>query len=108
MRATSTRPRSPISRRPASTTTSARGGRRDRVYVAFDVDVLAPASSRLHARARRADVEEVEPILRDVAVASPLAGLGLRDSAADADPAALRRLAAAGARAVTARRGARV
>jgi arginase family enzyme len=68
----------------------------DRVYVAFDVDVLRPGElAMFFAEPGGPTLAEAESLLRDVAVRLPLAGLGLSGLRDDADPAALVRLAAA-------------
>jgi len=68
----------------------------DRVYVAFDVDVLRPGELAVFMpEPDGPTLDEVETLLRDVVSRRPLAGLGLTGLRDDADPAALLRLAAA-------------
>jgi arginase family enzyme len=68
----------------------------DRVYVAFDCDVLRPGElSVFMPEPGGPTLGEAEALLRDVARRLPLAGLGLTAFSPDADPAALVRLAAA-------------
>jgi arginase len=68
----------------------------DRVYVAFDVDVLRPGElAAFMPEPGGPTLAEAEALLRDVASRLPLAGLGLTGLRDDADPAALVRLAAA-------------
>jgi arginase len=68
----------------------------DRVYVAFDADVLRPGELAVFMpEPDGPTLDEVETLLRDVVSRRPLAGLGLTGLRDDADPAALLRLAAA-------------
>ena len=68
----------------------------DRVYVAFDVDVLRPGELAVFMpEPGGPTLADAESLLRDVVSRLPLAGLGLTGLCDDADPAALVRLAAA-------------
>jgi arginase family enzyme len=68
----------------------------DRVYVAFDADVLRPGELAVFMpEPGGPTLAEAESLLLDVAGRLPLAGLGLTGMREDADPAALVRLAAA-------------
>jgi arginase len=68
----------------------------DRVYVAFDVDVLRPGELAVFMpEPGGPTLVEAESMLRDVVGRLPLAGLGLTGMREDADPEALARLAAA-------------
>ena len=68
----------------------------DRVYVAFDVDVLRPGELAVFMpEPGGPTLAEAEALLRDVAARLPLAGLGLTGLRDDAEPASLVRLAAA-------------
>ena len=68
----------------------------DRVYVAFDCDVLRPGELEVFMPEPGGPVlAEAEALLRGLAATCALAGLGLTGLAAGADPAALARLAAA-------------
>ncbi len=68
----------------------------DRVYVAFDCDVLRPGELSVFMPVPGGPtVTEAEALLGDVVRRLPLAGLGLTGFAPDADPAVLVRLAAA-------------
>jgi arginase len=68
----------------------------DRVYVAFDADVLRPGELAVFMpEPGGPTLAEAEALLRDVAARLPLAGLGLTGLRDDADPAALVRLAVA-------------
>lgn len=68
----------------------------DRVYVAFDCDVLRPGElSVFMPEPGGPTAAESEALLGDVVRLLPLAGLGLTAFAPDADPAVLVRLAAA-------------
>ena len=70
----------------------------DAVYVAFDVDVLAPGGVRcVHAGAGRADRRRGvrRSSRRSPRPACPLVGLGFSGTVPDSDAAALERLAAA-------------
>jgi arginase len=68
----------------------------DRVYVAFDCDVLRPGElSVLMPEPGGPTVAEAEALLRDVTARCELAGFGLTGLRPDADPAVLVRLAAA-------------
>ena len=68
----------------------------DRVYIAFDVDVLLPGRLAVFMpEPGGPTLTEAEALLRDVTARLPLAGLGLTGLRDDADPAALVRLAAA-------------
>ncbi len=68
----------------------------DRVYVAFDCDVLRPGElAVLMPEPGGPTLREAETLLADVAGRGTLAGLGLTGMTAAADPAVLVRLAAA-------------
>ena len=68
----------------------------DRVYVAFDCDVLRPGElSVFMPEPGGPTVREAEQMVRDVAARCTIAGLGLTGLRADADPAVLAGLAAA-------------
>ena len=68
----------------------------DRVYVAFDCDVLRPGELAVFMpEPGGPTVAEAEELLRDIAARCPIAGLGLTGLHEDADPAVLVRLAAA-------------
>jgi arginase len=68
----------------------------DRVYVAFDCDVLLPGEvAVLMPEPGGPTIAEAEKLLRDVADRLAPAGLGLTGLRAEADPVALARLAAA-------------
>jgi arginase len=68
----------------------------DRVYVAFDVDVLRPGELAVFMpEPGGPTLVEAESMRRDVVGRLPLAGLGLTGMREDADPEALARLAAA-------------
>ena len=68
----------------------------DRVYVAFDVDVLRPGELAVFMpEPDGPTLDEAEALLREVVSRRPLVGLGLTGLRDDADPAALLRLAAA-------------
>lgn len=68
----------------------------NRVYVAFDCDVLRPGElSVLMPEPGGPTLDEAEKLLADVAARRTLAGLGLTAMTAAADPAVLARLAAA-------------
>ena len=69
----------------------------DRVYVAFDCDVLRPGELEVFMPEPGGPTfTEAETLLRDVADRLSPAGLGLTGLRAEADPASLARLAAAG------------
>jgi arginase len=68
----------------------------DRVYVAFDCDVLRPGEVAVFMpEPGGPTLAEAEELLRDVVRRRPLAGLGLTGLDEDADPAQLVRLAVA-------------
>jgi arginase len=68
----------------------------DRVYVAFDCDVLRPGELAVFMpEPSGPTLAEAEELLRDVSARTRLAGLGLTGLREDADPARLARLAAA-------------
>jgi arginase family enzyme len=68
----------------------------DRVYVAFDCDVLRPGELAVFMpEPGGPTLDEAEELLRDVAGRATVAGFGLTGLRADADPAVLVRLAAA-------------
>lgn len=68
----------------------------DRVYVAFDCDVLRPGELAVFMpEPGGPTLPEAEALLRDIVGRLPLAGLGLTAMLAEADVAALVRLAAA-------------
>lgn len=68
----------------------------DRVYVAFDLDVLRPGVVAVHIpEPDGPTLEEAEAIVRDIVLRLPLAGLGLTSLTAEADTAVLARLTAA-------------
>ncbi len=68
----------------------------DRVYVAFDGDVLRPGELAVFLpEPGGPTLAEAEVLLADVAERAPVAGLGLTGLRLEADPAALRRIAAA-------------
>ena len=68
----------------------------DRVYVAFDCDVLRPGELAVFMpEPGGPTIPEAEELLRDIAARCPIAGLGLTGLHEDADPAVLVRLAAA-------------
>ena len=68
----------------------------DRVYVAFDCDVLRPGELAVFMpEPGGLDLAEAEALLRGDRCSEPLAGLGLTGLREDADPAVLARLAAA-------------
>jgi arginase len=68
----------------------------DAVYVALDVDVLAPgAVPAFMPEPGGPSVEEVEALLRDVAARAPIAGLGLTGLRPEADAGTLSRFAVA-------------
>ena len=68
----------------------------DRVYVAFDCDVLRPGELAVFMpEPGGPTLAEAAELLRDIASRRPLAGLGLTGVHEDADPAALAALAAA-------------
>ena len=68
----------------------------DRVYVAFDCDVLRPSEiDVLHPEPGGPTLAEAETILRDIVARLPLAGLGLTGQTATADVAVLVSLATA-------------
>jgi len=68
----------------------------DRVYVAFDLDVLRPGEvAAFFPEPGGPTLAEAEVLLRDIVSRLPLAGLGLTGAREDTDPAALVRLAAA-------------
>ena len=68
----------------------------DRVYVAFDCDVLRPGElSVFMPEPGGLAVAEAEELLQDIAARCAIAGLGLTGLDEDADPAVLVRLAAA-------------
>ena len=66
----------------------------DRVYVAFDCDVLRPGElDVLMPEPGGPTLAEAEALLRDIAARRPLAGFGLTGLGEHADPASLVRLA---------------
>lgn len=68
----------------------------ERVYVAFDCDVLRPGEVAVFMpEPGGLTLVEAEALLRDVTGRRPLAGLGLTGLREEADPSALARLAAA-------------
>jgi arginase family enzyme len=68
----------------------------DRVYVAFDCDVLRPGElSVFMPEPGGPTVPEAEELLREIARRCAIAGVGLTGVRADAEPAVLARLAAA-------------
>jgi arginase family enzyme len=68
----------------------------DRLYVAFDCDVLRPGElDVLMPEPGGPTLAEAEVLLRRIVAMRPLAGLGLTGLRASADPSALARLAAA-------------
>ena len=68
----------------------------DRVYVAFDCDVLRPGELAVFMpEPGGPTVPEAEKLLQDVAARCAITGLGLTGLREDADPAVLVRLAAA-------------
>jgi len=68
----------------------------ERVYIAFDVDVLRPGELAVFMpEPGGPSLDGAEALLRDVGSLLPLAGLGLTGLRDDADPAALVRLAVA-------------
>ena len=68
----------------------------DRVYIAFDCDVLLPGEVAVFMpEPGGPTLVDAEALLRDLVGRTPLAGLGLTGLRADADPASLVRLASA-------------
>ena len=68
----------------------------DRVYVAFDCDVLRPGELAVFMpEPGGPTIPEAESLLRDIAARCPIAGLGLTGLHEDAEPSVLVRLAAA-------------
>ncbi len=68
----------------------------DRVYVAFDCDVLRPGELAVFMpEPGGPTLAEAEEMLRDIAARRPIAGFGLTGVHEDADPAVLVRLAVA-------------